>query len=798
MLLILTVWLCMMPLGHSYAHFPNSPTHYIFVSDSDGIPDASDLDDDNDGIPDITEGSGDTDNDGILDRLDLDSDGDGISDIIEAGGTDVDGDGEVDGFVDANMDGLHDPLAASPLPTPDTDEDGFSNFQDIDSDGDGIIDNIEGQASTLYIPPLEFDADNDGLDDAYDSNSSGTAIIPVDKDEDGIVDYLDSNSDNDAEGDVIEGWDDNGNGSPEVTPSGSDSDNDGLDNAFDVDGPSIVNNGGSTNFGSLPTDFPDADNPGIGDLDWRENDTDGDGVSNLQDLDDDNDGIPDYVELCGPGETTFSCTADPQLDDDVDGIPNYMDSDFCTLNAWGVCEDFDTDNDGIIDPFDLDSDNDGISDLFETKGKDGNLDAKVDDLYADGSLMYDSNNDGISDSSITTHPGNLDQLTKPDFQDLDADNDGVYDILENGGIDINKDGRVDAALPDGSLVDDPEDDGLSNSTAATFNLDTDNDGEYNYADLDSDNDGMSDLFENGQDDVNGDGMLDAHVDIDEDGADDTQMIDDAIDSDEDEVPNYRDLDSDNDLISDGEEAGIIDLDGDGSLDNFVDDNGDGWDDLNPVSNPLDTDGDNIPDYLDLDSDDDIIRDIVEGGRISNDFNFDGLVDGFTDANLDGWHDEDHLSTNNVPDTDGDGTADYRDLDSDGDGALDEFEWDSNSDGSAPDDCNDDGIYDWVDREACDVKVPQGFSPDGDGINDTFVLTGADFYEEGKLTVFNRWGKKVYESINYQNDWDGTNQFAGDGTKELPVGTYFYIFEPNQTNADGDEIEPTKGFVYIQR
>ena len=98
--------------------------------------DAIDLDDDNDGIPDDVEGNGllDTDGDGIPDSLDLDSDNDGLPDVAEGGNGefDLDGDGRMDGGVDA--DGI--PLDASGNVT--------------DSDGDGIPDSQEPNGCLLY------------------------------------------------------------------------------------------------------------------------------------------------------------------------------------------------------------------------------------------------------------------------------------------------------------------------------------------------------------------------------------------------------------------------------------------------------------------------------------------------------------------------------------------------------------------------------------------------------------------------------------------------------------------------
>jgi gliding motility-associated-like protein len=71
-------------------------------------------------------------------------------------------------------------------------------------------------------------------------------------------------------------------------------------------------------------------------------------------------------------------------------------------------------------------------------------------------------------------------------------------------------------------------------------------------------------------------------------------------------------------------------------------------------------------------------------------------------------------------------------------------------------------------EACDiiVKPVNVFTPNGDGVNDFLRF---DLLEVlgGKLQVFNRWGEKIFESADYQNDWDG-----GD----YKAGTYFYILE----------------------
>ena len=175
-------------------------------NDKDGLPDDEDLDDDNDGILDTFENSQctpssslcDTDGDGIINKFDLDSDGDGISDVLESDGKDSDNDGRADGAVSA--DGIPSSAGSGNTP-PDTDRDGKTDPYDLDSDGDTIPDNVEGQDT--YRPQSGKDTDADGLDDAYDKDH-GIYVIPVDTDKDGKPDWRDLDTDNDGIPDVDE------------------------------------------------------------------------------------------------------------------------------------------------------------------------------------------------------------------------------------------------------------------------------------------------------------------------------------------------------------------------------------------------------------------------------------------------------------------------------------------------------------------------------------------------------------------------------------------------------------------
>ena len=79
--------------------------------------------------------------------------------------------------------------------------------------------------------------------------------------------------------------------------------------------------------------------------------------------------------------------------------------------------------------------------------------------------------------------------------------------------------------------------------------------------------------------------------------------------------------------------------------------------------------------------------------------------------------------------------------------------------------------------AVDFFIPEGFSPNGDGINDLFVIRGILNYPANAFVIYNRWGNKVFEASPYQNTWDGKSMFGlRVGGNDLPVGTYFYVLD----------------------
>lgn len=79
------------------------------------------------------------------------------------------------------------------------------------------------------------------------------------------------------------------------------------------------------------------------------------------------------------------------------------------------------------------------------------------------------------------------------------------------------------------------------------------------------------------------------------------------------------------------------------------------------------------------------------------------------------------------------------------------------------------VTDEVILEFRKINIPQGLSPNSDGLNDEFIIPGISQFEIRKIKVYDRWGKVVYFSDSYNNDWSGTN-FNGS---RLIDDTYFY-------------------------
>jgi len=95
---------------------------------------------------------------------------------------------------------------------------------------------------------------------------------------------------------------------------------------------------------------------------------------------------------------------------------------------------------------------------------------------------------------------------------------------------------------------------------------------------------------------------------------------------------------------------------------------------------------------------------------------------------------------------------------------------------------------YIDVLCQDLTIFNGFSPNGDGVNDFFIITGIESYPNNTLIIFNRWGNQVFLEQGYSNDapWDGSWE-----DKPLPDGTYFYVLDDGQ---GGDY----SGYIQIHR
>ncbi|TVZ59042.1 gliding motility-associated-like protein [Flavobacteriaceae bacterium MAR_2010_105] len=859
----------------------------LYDFDTDGIANHLDLDADNDAIPDVIEaGYTDTDNDGLVDSssfgangladeletapesgvlasspintdvnsdvtpgftlynfLDVDADNDGISDTTEAFSysatyNDTDNDGQVDGFVDLDGNGWHDTMDSEPslLVFLNSDADSIPNHLDLDSDGDGLPDTFEGNFQVadgdnngIVGTGIPTDTDADGLADTNDPDAPGNILAGFgfnkDRDSDGVYNTLDIDIDNDGIIDNIEGQ----STFAYRSPTGLDTDGDGIDNAYDV------NNGGvgigytNTDGGSAP-DYADTNSDQVDTLGGDGNDIEENATDNTIDgpLDLDNDGIVDpglFVDLDNDGlhdnfDDIITNTSDPlnatnnnqQATDHPDIDQPGGDRD------WREAFTQDRDKDGIVDTVDLDSDNDGILDINEDDNLDGDNNPRTNSTDSDG--------DG-----------------EPDYFDLDSDNDGITDYMEAGGTnDPDGNGMAGIGILDTDSDNDNtpdyievDSDGIPVAVGSTglIPFDTDGDGNHDHHDLDSDNDGITDVIEAGGIDSNGDGRYGSGTtnDVDADGLIDaidpyddrdgsldtalggTPLV--VVDTDNDGQSNYLDLDSDNDTIPDNVEAqSTVNYSASSSLDT----DGDGLDDTFDISNSgtpiivVNTDGVDAPDYLDLDSDNDGIFDIIESGNGAADTNSDGTTNGATGTNgLDNNFDDtiagdtftdpngilDDTQTDNFPDTDadvliggdldyrdatfndfdGDGVPDATDLDNDNDGILDTVE--SNGINPMADDDND-GIPNYQDADFCSLNtnnicasldpdndgIPNHFDNDSDGdgcsdANEAYAMDNADggdnsFYGTGNPPATNPDGTVIAASYATPQDTDANS------------------------------------------
>jgi gliding motility-associated-like protein len=78
-----------------------------------------------------------------------------------------------------------------------------------------------------------------------------------------------------------------------------------------------------------------------------------------------------------------------------------------------------------------------------------------------------------------------------------------------------------------------------------------------------------------------------------------------------------------------------------------------------------------------------------------------------------------------------------------------------------------------------VTIPNSFSPNGDGTNDTWIIEGAELFPDASIAIYSRWGTEVFRSRGYNalKAWKGTD----DKGEPLADGVYFYVYELNDAD-----------------
>ncbi len=454
----------------------------------------------------------------------------------------------------------------------------------------------------------------------------------------------------------------------------------------------------------------------------------------------------------------------------------------------------DFDGDGIVNSLDQDADGDGILDITESQASTGAIALSGVDTDGDGL-------DDAFDATPTTGAAGSNGITpvitvddgNPDYLDIDTDEDGIPDNIEaqttqgytvpSGTVGLN---GVDTAY---------ENNDTFTATALTpnnfdtsdepdyRNTDTDNDTiidvaeGFGYANLnagtlgtDSDGDGLDDIYEGA--DTTASEPYDANDEIDD-------PVNFLLDEDNDGATtgdvDYRDLQSSPDTDGDGIPDNVdIDDDNDGILDTIEDAIPDLVIDTDGIANSrdIDSDGDGIPDNVEAQSTDGYIAPSGIGTGIT-DIDMDGLDDNY-DANTSGVSGSNGLTPVNTDDITGnnaDSSADYLDTDSDGDGINDILENGGantesgvDTDGDGLDDAfegvlNDSDVNDDINTPATDlpdldsdVNTTDSTQPDAPGYNDV------DYRDIDDDRILDVTGKILW--VRSDKDAAGTTTLTG--------------------------------------
>lgn len=451
------------------------------------------------------------------------------------------------------------------------------------------------------------------------------------------------------------------------------------------------------------------------------------------DIDTDGDGTPNRLDLESDGDGVLDADEKVDVTDEKDLCKFVVTHQTATTSAaWNTA---DCDSDGVTNaqevidgtnPLKADSDGDGVKDGTEkTDGTDGKDACKF--VLAHQTVATSTAwNTADCDGDGTTNRQEVVNNTDPLVGDTDGD--GVLDPQEN----LDGTSRTDAC----QFV-------LAHQTIAPNTA-------WNIADCD--NDGVTNAQEviDGTDplkaDSDGDGVKDGTEKTDgTDGKDACKFV----------------LAHQTVAVSSAWNAADCDNDG---LTNAVEKTKG----LNPLA--IDSDGDGLSDGVELTNGTDPLITDTDG---------DGIADNLDNCPL--------TSNANQADNDQDGKGDVCDNDDDNDGILDTNDNCPITANANQADRDHDGKGDVCDL--VELNIAQAITPNGDGVNDTWVIYNIENHPGTIVRVFNRWGNEVYYSNNYHNDWDGHYKDLKEG---LPSsGAYMY-----QIDLNGDGTIDAQGWLYI--
>ena len=673
----------------------------------------------------------DTDGDGVINSMDLDSDNDGIFDIIESdainvtGVSDTDNDGRIDGAtvpaaIGAN--GVFNNVETVPesgilnytIAESTNDSDSILNYLDLDSDGDGIPDNVEGQSTSGYIPPLGV-VNVDGLDISY-----VTGITPVNTDTVDNPDYLDLDSDNEGANDTTEAG---------LTLTNSDSDGDGLDDATDTSA-DYSDPGGTIDdplTGAVILPDIDADATTGGDVDFRDTTNDNADLIVLK-----------SVDISAPAvgvNVIFSISVTNEGPSNATGVEvtDQLPSGYTYVNHSGGSYNSGTGvwsvgnlNSGTSVTLLIEATVNGSGVFFNTAQVTASNNNDPDST-PNNNVATEDDQDSASTTPILVGDSDADGLL--DTADLDDDNDGITDAQELCGTDPvittgtstisifidldNYENETSWTLLDpSSNIIGSGGSYVNGSEIIDLDFVVTTSGNYTFTILDSYGDGLNG---SGGSDLNGSAGYSITLDgtnvytspnYPNFGFSSAHAFEVSVPS----AISYSCLGSDpnGDDDSDGT-VNYQDPDYAAANGSFINANG--------VMSSLDTDGDGVINSLDLDSDNDGIFDIVEAGGINvagvADADDNGRIDAVSSLNVGSNGVFDAIET--APDS---GLLAYIITDSDSNGTYDPYQLESDGDG-----CNDVDEAGYTDTDTDGLLGGSPVTVDANGL----VTSGTDGY-----------------------------------------------------------------------